>query len=155
MSQVSIVTLSKNTAAETGVCASEYGDLQITWQGDVLLGVTRAAKVTTPSVEAANWWKKITTNQPVKVALSGTDFQNDVWKALTQLPEGKTTTYGELAKVVGKPTAYRAVGNAVGANPFFYLIPCHRVLAANGKIGGYAWGPELKRSILSKEGIAV
>jgi len=85
--------------------------------------------------------------------LLGTPFQLDVWKALLNIPFGGTSTYGTLAAEIGKPKAFRAVGSAVGDNPIFYAIPCHRVLPASGGIGNYYWGPEIKKAILDWEKI--
>ncbi len=73
---------------------------------------------------------------PVDMSL-GTDFQQAVWRALRDIPSGTTLTYGQLAQRVGKPRAARAVGQAVGANPVPIVIPCHRVVAADGGLGGY------------------
>jgi AraC family transcriptional regulator, regulatory protein of adaptative response / methylated-DNA-[protein]-cysteine methyltransferase len=85
------------------------------------------------------------------VILRGSDFQHLVWHALLAIPAGQTTTYGELAAAIGRPGAARAVGTAVGANPIAWLVPCHRVLPASGGIGGYAWGPDIKRQMLTSE----
>lgn len=83
--------------------------------------------------------------------LVGTPFQLEVWKALLQIPFGETSTYGKIALEIGKPKAYRAVGSAVGQNPIFYLIPCHRVLPASQKVGNYLWGAQMKQELLSWE----
>jgi AraC family transcriptional regulator of adaptative response/methylated-DNA-[protein]-cysteine methyltransferase len=88
---------------------------------------------------------------PLTFHLKGTDFQLRVWQELLQVPWGQTTTYGELAKRIGQPTASRAVGNAVGDNPIFCLIPCHRVVRANGEVGNYRWGTPLKQLLLDAE----
>ena len=85
----------------------------------------------------------------------GTDFQKSVWAALRQIPTGQTRSYGEVARAIGKPRALRAVGSACGANPIPVLIPCHRVLAANRKIGGFSGGLSWKRLLLAREGTAV
>ncbi len=85
--------------------------------------------------------------------LDGTDFQIRVWHALLKIPTGRTKSYGEVARAIGKPKAVRAVGGACGANPVPLLIPCHRVLAANGKIGGYSGGLDWKRKLLAREGV--
>lgn len=81
----------------------------------------------------------------------GTAFQKRVWKALLTIPYGKTVSYGELARMVGCKSA-QAVGQAVGANPIALIIPCHRVIAAHGKIGGYEYGIEIKKKLLELEG---
>lgn len=83
---------------------------------------------------------------------SGTPFQREVWGELQRIPFGKTVSYGELARRVGSPRAARAVGQAVGANPIPILIPCHRVIAANGALGGFSAGLEIKRWLLHHEG---
>jgi AraC family transcriptional regulator of adaptative response/methylated-DNA-[protein]-cysteine methyltransferase len=83
--------------------------------------------------------------------LMGTPFQLAVWNALLNIPFGGTTTYGALAAEIGRPKAFRAVGSAVGDNPIFYAIPCHRVLPASGGIGNYYWGPEIKKALLDWE----
>ncbi len=81
----------------------------------------------------------------------GTEFQQRVWQALRSIPVGKTWTYGELAKHLGKPTASRAVGMANSLNPISIVLPCHRVVGANGKLTGYAGGLERKRWLLEHE----
>ena len=82
----------------------------------------------------------------------GTDFQLQVWEELVRIPFGSTTTYGALAQKVQVPNGARAVGGAVGANPIAWLIPCHRVLAADGGEGGYRWGGAAKKALLAWEG---
>lgn len=86
------------------------------------------------------------------VAARGTDFQLRVWQALRTLPCGTTTTYGELAHRLGKPTASRAIGMANGANPISIVVPCHRVIGAGGALTGYAGGIERKKWLLTHEG---
>lgn len=90
------------------------------------------------------------------IALSGTHYQKRVWQALSQIPSGKYLSYGELAKMLG--TGPRAVGGACGANPISVIIPCHRILAANGKLGGFmnhsnGSALTIKRWLLQHEGI--
>ncbi|MEI7535248.1 MAG: methylated-DNA--[protein]-cysteine S-methyltransferase [Verrucomicrobiae bacterium] len=87
--------------------------------------------------------------------LTGTDFQKSVWRALQKISRGKTKSYGEIARTIGRPKAVRAVGGACGANPVPVLIPCHRVLAADGKIGGFSGGLDWKRALLACEGVKV
>lgn len=83
--------------------------------------------------------------------LRGTLFQQKVWAALRAIPYGRTLTYGELARRVGLPGGARAVARACGANPAAVIVPCHRVVAANGGLGGYRWGIERKRALLEQE----
>ena len=84
---------------------------------------------------------------------AGTEFQQAVWRELRKISPGKTKSYGEIAERIGRPKAVRSVGGACGANPIPVLIPCHRVLAANKKLGGFSGGLNWKRSLLKREGI--
>ncbi|NJR39967.1 MAG: methylated-DNA--[protein]-cysteine S-methyltransferase [Leptolyngbyaceae cyanobacterium CSU_1_4] len=85
------------------------------------------------------------------VWVKGTNFQVQVWRALLTIPFGEMTTYQRLAEQMGRPTAARAVGNAVGKNSVGYLIPCHRVIRESGELGGYRWGVERKTAMLGWE----
>lgn len=87
----------------------------------------------------------------VEVSPSGTEFQKRVWSELRRIPHGQTISYAELAERIGKPTAQRAVAQANGANPICILIPCHRVIAKGGRLGGYSAGLERKRFLLGLE----
>ena len=89
------------------------------------------------------------------LAPRGSAFQLALWEALADIPDGATTTYGDLARRLGRPAASRAVGQAVGANPLPIVLACHRVVAANGRLGGYAGGTGTKRRLLALEGAAV
>jgi len=84
--------------------------------------------------------------------LHGTDFQKRCWKALMRIPYGKTTTYAAIAKKVGRPKASRAVGQANHMNPMAIVVPCHRVLQADGSLGGYGGGLDKKLALLRLEG---
>ena len=88
---------------------------------------------------------------PIVLSLSGTNFQFKVWQALLELGARGPTSYSEIARAIGQPSASRAVGQAVGANPVAWLIPCHRVLRRDGGLGGYHWGVERKRAMLAWE----
>lgn len=83
--------------------------------------------------------------------MEGTDFQKSVWEATAKIPFGQVTTYGEIAKMIGKPRASRAVGSALGKNTLGIVIPCHRVLASGGGLGGFAWGLDCKKELLKVE----
>lgn len=87
--------------------------------------------------------------------LKGTEFQRLVWHGLQQIPYGSIITYGELARAIGRPRAVRAVGAANGANPVPILVPCHRVVASGGKLGGYSGGLHIKDALLRLEGIII
>lgn len=86
-------------------------------------------------------------------AVSGTDFQKSVWREIAKISYGTHSTYKAIAEAIGKPKAVRAVGTAVGSNPISIAVPCHRVLATSGKLGGYAGGLESKRVLLKIEKI--
>lgn len=85
----------------------------------------------------------------------GTPFQRKVWGALRQIPYGQTRSYAWVAQRIGKPKAARAVGAACGANPIPVIIPCHRVVASDGSLGGYTAGLAWKKKLLRLEGVAV
>ena len=89
----------------------------------------------------------------VPVQTGGTAFQRKVWAALRQIPAGATMTYGQLAAATGSPNASRAVGLANGSNPVGVVVPCHRVVGANGSLTGYAGGTDRKRWLLAHEGV--
>lgn len=87
----------------------------------------------------------------IELSRRGTEFQEQVWAALREIGYGATTTYGELAESLGRPSAARAVGAATGRNPWSVIVPCHRLLAANGALQGYAGGLAAKEWLLSHE----
>ena len=88
---------------------------------------------------------------PLTLYVKGTNFQIQVWRALLRIPFGGITTYQGIARSLGRPTAARAIGNAVGRNPISYIIPCHRVIRESGELGGYRWGLERKTALLGWE----
>jgi len=87
----------------------------------------------------------------VKLHLKGTDFQLKVWETLLKIPVGRLSTYGSIAKSIGLPSASRAVGTAIGANPVAFLIPCHRVIQSTGVFGQYRWGSIRKQAMIGWE----
>ena len=87
--------------------------------------------------------------------IEGTDFQKRVWRALLEIPFGEVRSYKQIAQQVGNPNAYRAVGSAVGKNPINFIIPCHRVIRSDGKLGGYGLGIDLKKKLLQMEGHSI
>ena len=123
-------------------------ELQDTWRESALVEDQNAGK---EAIETIFSQTRGQTQEPLKVLLRGTNFQVKVWEALLRIPEGSVVSYSSLADAIGRPKAHRAVGTAVGHNPIGYLIPCHRVLRANGEIGGYHWGTTRKRAILARE----
>jgi len=96
----------------------------------------------------AGKWEK---GEKLALYLKGTEFQLKVWKALLQIRTGSLSTYSKIATTIGCPKAQRAVGTAIGRNPVLYIIPCHRVITQNGKMGGFYWGIEKKIELLNAE----
>ena len=85
------------------------------------------------------------------LTLYGTPFQHAVWQALLNIPAELRVTYVYIARALGNPSAYRAVGQAVGRNPIAGLVPCHRVIASSGEIGGFRWGKNIKEQLLKND----
>jgi AraC family transcriptional regulator of adaptative response/methylated-DNA-[protein]-cysteine methyltransferase len=96
----------------------------------------------------AGKWEK---GKKLLLYVKGTEFQLKVWEALLQIPTGTLSTYSKIAATVGGTNAQRAAGTAIGRNPILYIIPCHRVIAQNGKMGGFYWGIEKKLELLNVE----
>ncbi len=96
--------------------------------------------------------KRMTFDLPLK--MEGTDFRKKVWDELCKIPYGEVATYSDIAKRIGRPNAYRAVGNACNSNPIPLIVPCHRVVASGG-IGGYGGGLSLKKKLMTIEGIDI
>lgn len=101
--------------------------------------------------ELADYFAKKRTAFTVPLVLRGSPFQKKVWTALLTIPYGQTASYLDIACLIGQPEAVRAVGQAIGANPLAILIPCHRVIQAGGKIGGYNGGVHRKTWLLTHE----
>ena len=95
--------------------------------------------------------KSLSGRRKISLHLNGTPFQLKVWRALLKISKGSLVSYSRVAALVQKPFALRAVGTAVGRNPIGYLIPCHRVIKVNGRIGEYRWGAERKKAIIKWE----
>lgn len=150
-----------------GILASENGLLATTlpgpsaeeaWRQLVGSGVGRAACATRPLREARERLKAYFSGQrtafPDELDLSAaTPFQQRVWQAARLIPYGETRSYLWIADRIGKPEAARAVGQALGKNPLPVIVPCHRVIASDGRLGGFSGGLEMKRQLLKMEGI--
>jgi AraC family transcriptional regulator, regulatory protein of adaptative response / methylated-DNA-[protein]-cysteine methyltransferase len=107
----------------------------------------RVAPLVAPVFEPSRW----SADQPVRVVLIGTDFEVKVWETLLKIPVGTAATYSAVASHIGRPSASRAVGAAVGKNPISFVVPCHRVVGTSGALTGYHWGVPRKRAILGWE----
>lgn len=118
------------------------------------VAVTDLAVFTRAAEQLAAYFAGELTAFDIDVALTGTPFQRRVWEALRDIPYGRTVSYGELAAALGQPTASRAVGLANGRNPVSIIVPCHRVVGADGSLTGYGGGIERKRWLLGFEGAA-
>lgn len=125
-----------------------YGQDQIT--------LTPAPRLSEPASAIAAYFEgDLHAIDSLPTATEGTSFQKHVWQALREIPAGQTVSYGDLARRIGKPTAVRAVGLANGANPIGIVVPCHRVIGADGSLTGYGGGLERKRWLLNHERQAV
>jgi methylated-DNA-[protein]-cysteine S-methyltransferase len=117
------------------------------------LGSTRecTGPVAAAAAQLDEYFAGTRTSFDVPLAPDGTPFRRAVWAALVEIPYGETISYAELAREVGRPGAYRAVGQANGSNPIAIVVPCHRVVAAGGGLGGYGGGLDVKRALLDLE----
>jgi len=147
--------------------ASPIGELLLVGDGDTLHGLYmqdgRKPKQIAPSWKAAaapfadvktqleEYFAGARTTFQVPLAAAGAPFEREVWHALEEIPYGETVSYGEIARRVGQPTAARAVGTANGRNPIAVIVPCHRVIGADGSLTGYGGGLERKRLLLELE----
>ncbi|MEA2490518.1 MAG: methylated-DNA-[protein]-cysteine S-methyltransferase [Acidobacteriota bacterium] len=118
------------------------------WPQDATRDDARCAAVATQLTE---YFAGTRREFDIPLALEGTEFQRAVWTALLDIPYGTTTTYGELARRIGRPSAVRAVGAANGANPIPVIVPCHRVIGSNGTLTGYGGGLPRKQQLLALE----
>lgn len=110
------------------------------------------ADIARDDAEAQRWADRaFQSNAPLPVALYGTPFRRQIWRALLEIPAGQTWTYGAIARAAGHPQAARAAGAAIGANTIAWFIPCHRALAADGRLHNYHWGVARKRAMLVYE----
>jgi methylated-DNA-[protein]-cysteine S-methyltransferase len=134
-------------ATDQGVCGVAFGE-----RGPVQAAVTALARghLEAAREALADYFAGRPPHLPA-LDLRGSDFQREVWRALVAIPWGEVRTYGELAAALGRPGAARAVGAANGSNPVAILVPCHRVVAVGGRLGGYAGGLEVKRRLLAHE----
>ncbi len=134
---------------ERGRLCSIHFDTEAAASGGGEMSAERCRRVTEQLDE---YWAGERTRFELDLALVGTDFQCEVWRELQRIPFGSTITYGELAIRVGRPKAVRAVGQANGRNRIPIVVPCHRVIGANGKLTGFAGGLPIKLALLERGG---
>jgi methylated-DNA-[protein]-cysteine S-methyltransferase len=146
--------------------STPVGFLRLSADDDALTGierVTRASKTGTPpndvlqraAQELADYFSGKRNRFSVPVKFDGTDFQEHVWKALQRIPFGETRSYGQIAHSIGKPAAVRAIGGACHRNPLMIIVPCHRVVGANGSLTGFGGGLPMKEWLLKHEGVTL
>ena len=139
---------------EIGICSISFDDLSLEklkseyTQAQFIHGLSKNGELVQAYFKT---WQVPTTS--INLDLIGTPFQIHVWKALLQIPPAKLLAYQNIATMINKPQAVRAVGTAIGKNPIAYLIPCHRVIKSDGTMGNYRWRPERKIAINSYESI--
>lgn len=145
-------------ATSRGVCAVELGPTPEA-VAEAIAGRLPAAEAADPVPELALWLARIVAQideagpaADVPLDIQGTAFQQRVWRALRAIPRGQTRSYAALADALGQPTAARAVARACATNPVAVLVPCHRVVRADGALSGYRWGVARKRALLEAEG---
>ena len=109
------------------------------------------AVIEAAELQLAEYFAGARRNFDLPLELRGTDFQQEVWEALAEIPYGETSTYSKQAAAIGRPRAIRAVGSANGRNPLSIVLPCHRIVAANGGLAGFAGGLDTKRWLLDHE----
>lgn len=126
------------------------------WAGRVKIGATQLDDshplLEKTAAQLREYFQGSRTKFELPLKMQGTEFQVRVWSALQEIPFGETRTYAELAKAIGQPKASRAVGASNGRNPLSIVIPCHRVIGANGKLTGFAGGLPAKENLLRLEG---
>ncbi len=146
-------------ATDKGVCRLSFAetrdDLAARFPNADLVEGGAAFASLLEQVIAAVEQPAIAQSSNIPLDMQGTAFQQSVWAQLRAIPPGETRSYGELAASLGKPKASRAVGGANGANPVAVIVPCHRVVTADGGLGGYAYGAGIKAELLKREGCTV
>jgi methylated-DNA-[protein]-cysteine S-methyltransferase len=155
-----------NTAVEYTTLDTPVGPVVVAWQGDAIVAVhlgtppTAAYTSTWTRVDGADnrvirqLWEYFAGSRrefDLEIDQSGTPFQHRVWRAVAAIPFGQTRSYGEIARTIDRPRAVRAVGAANGRNAVPIVVPCHRVIAADGTLHGYAAGLEMKAALLDFE----
>ncbi len=134
--------------ADEGKEKSALADMTSRWREATYMENSAATAAYAKRIFESERWKP---EQPLRIVFIGSDFEIRVWETLLRIPFGKASTYSDIAAHLGKPSAARAVGSAVGKNPISFVVPCHRVLGKSGGLCGYHWGLTRKRAILGWE----
>lgn len=138
--------------ADPGEEETAFADLSGRWpRADYLRDDLATEALARRIFDPAEW----SADRPLRVVMIGSDFEIRVWETLLGVPFGNGTTYAKVASQIGRPSAARAVGSAVGRNPISFVVPCHRVLGSNGGLCGYHWGLTRKRAMLGWEGAQI
>lgn len=146
---------------KTAVYHSPFGDMELDYEEDAVTALKMAAKKAVGEApeglalavfqELDEYFQGKRKTFDIPLRTHGTPFQEKVWAALQEIPYGETRSYKDIAEAIGHPKAYRAVGMANNANPLFIIIPCHRVIGADGSLTGYGGGLPMKKALLSLE----
>ncbi len=134
--------------ADPGGEAAALADMRARWPRADYVEDRAATGATARRIFDPATWRP---ERPLRVVMIGSDFELSVWETLLKLPLGTATTYSDIAAHIGRPSAARAVGTAVGRNPISFVVPCHRVLGKSGGLCGYHWGLTRKKAILGWE----
>jgi AraC family transcriptional regulator, regulatory protein of adaptative response / methylated-DNA-[protein]-cysteine methyltransferase len=146
-------------ATGRGVCLVAFGDSDVELLAEATARLGRA-RIEPADAQTREWAEAVAAliDSPaaadaaeLPLDVHGTEFQRQVWTALRDIPAGETVTYSQLAETIGRPAATRAVATACGANPTAVIVPCHRVIGADGSMRGYRWGIARKRALLDRE----
>ncbi|MGD9738069.1 MAG: methylated-DNA--[protein]-cysteine S-methyltransferase [Bauldia sp.] len=151
---MALVVLNDGKLAGLGFVEGNEGpeDFERRWPNAIFVRDDAATAAIVRRIFEPSEWRG---DRPLRVVLIGTDFEIRVWETLLRIPCGAATTYSDVAEAIGRPSASRAVGAAVGKNPVSFVVPCHRVLGKSGALTGYHWGLTRKRAMLGWEtGIA-
>ena len=148
-------------ATSKGLCLIQFGESREAL-GELLGQHFPQAEFIENDESFISWTHQITSaiaggqtpSNDLPLDIRGTAFQQQVWEALRQIPSGKTATYSDVAALIGRPRAVRAVANACGSNPVAMTVPCHRVVRSDGSMGGYRWGEDRKRQLLEREAVS-
>ena len=144
--------LEQENAAHSMTLYDALESLLRRWHGAVVEENNPAAQLWLQKVTDHQFGANTTcSNGTIRLVLKGSEFQRKVWQQLLTIPTAEMTSYGDIAQQIGKPGANQAIGNAVGANPIAWLVPCHRVVRAEGGLGGYRWGLPRKLTLLLHE----